>query len=87
MANKYIEIIKNFRNKKGISQAEFAELLGISRTSYIAVEQGKRLLELGEAQKLAQTLEISLDELINGEISAPEIIFEKSKNIKKLNIK
>lgn len=85
MANKYVEIIKKYRNRKGISQAEFAELLGISRTSYIAVEQGKRPLELDEAQKLAETLEISLDELINGELSLPEIIFEKSKNIKKVD--
>lgn len=85
MANKYVEIIKNFRNKKGISQAEFSELLGISRTSYIAVEQGKRPLELNEAQKVAQALEISLEELINGEVSTPEIIFEKDKKTKIIN--
>jgi len=87
MVNKYIEIIKNFRNKKGISQAEFALLLGISRTSYIAVEQGKRPLELDEAHKVAQALEISIDELINGKDSIPDIIFEKTNKSKKIDIK
>jgi len=87
MVNKYVEIIKDYRKQKGISQAEFALTLGISRTSYIAVEQGKRPLELDEAEKLSKVLEISLDELINGEVPAPEIIFEKDKKTKNANTK
>ncbi len=51
---------------KGLSQLDMAKRLGIARTSYIAVEQGKRELTLGEAQKIADILGISMEEMEKG---------------------
>ena len=66
MTNEYRGLIKELRVKKGISQLELANKLNISRASYIAVEQGKRDLTLSEAQKLADTFGVSLEEMESG---------------------
>ena len=66
MANAYFDFIKQSRLAREISQAEMAQKLGISRASYIAIEQGKRELSLEEAQKLADFFGISLDNLKQG---------------------
>lgn len=68
MSTKYASLIKALRIKRGISQAELALKLGISRPSYIAIEQGKRELTLGEFEKLSSVLNVTLDELESGEI-------------------
>ncbi len=60
--------LKDLRLKANISQAEIATRLGISRPSYIALEQGKKELTLSEAQKLSNLFGISLQELENGDI-------------------
>ena len=66
MIKEYIKIIKTLRTEKGISQLKIAEKLGISRISYIAIEQGKRELTLSEAQKLADIFGITLPEMESG---------------------
>ncbi len=42
MIKSHIQFIKSLREQRGFSQQEIADKLGISRTSYIAVEQGKK---------------------------------------------
>lgn len=69
--------------ERGFSQLEIAEKLGISRSSYIAFEQGKRELALDEANALCKAFQISLDELQAGKISEPVVIFEKGKGVRK----
>lgn len=69
--------------ERGFSQLEIAEKLGISRSSYIAFEQGKRELALDEASTLCKVFQISLDELQAGKISEPVVIFEKEKCVRK----
>lgn len=66
MANAYFEFVKQSRVSHDISQAEMAGKLGISRASYIAIEQGKRDLSLEEAQKIADIFGIPLDNLKQG---------------------
>lgn len=68
MSTKYAPFIKTLRTERDISQSEIAKKLGISRPSYIAIEQGKRELTLGEFEKLSGVLNVSLEELENGEI-------------------
>jgi transcriptional regulator with XRE-family HTH domain len=68
MVNEYVKFIKTLREKKGISQLELARQLGISRTSYIAVEQGKREITLGELEKLAEILGVSIQDIEHGEV-------------------
>jgi transcriptional regulator with XRE-family HTH domain len=66
MSTQYADLIKNLRLKRGFSQLEISEKLGISRPSYIAIEQGKRELNLSEAEKLAGILGVTLKEMESG---------------------
>ena len=77
MITKYAKFIKEARIKKGFSQADLAIKLGISRPSYIAIEQGKRELTMGEFEKLSGVLNVSFEEVEAGE--SPN--YEKYKQI------
>lgn len=66
MTNEYFQFIKKLRVKKDLSQLEVANKIGISRSSYIAFEQGKRDLSLVEASKIADVFGISLEEVESG---------------------
>lgn len=88
MSNRYFTFIKALRIQRGLSQLEIAKQLAISRSSYIAFEQGKRELSLTEANAMTKIFQISLEDIQNGKISLPKVIFEKGKKIapaKKLN--
>lgn len=61
MNNKFI---RKLRVDNGYSQEYVAKKLGISRTSYIAVEQGKKELCLGEAEALSKLYHIAIDDLV-----------------------
>ncbi|MEI8055029.1 MAG: type II toxin-antitoxin system antitoxin SocA domain-containing protein [bacterium] len=86
MPNKYFTLIKSLRVKHGFSQLEVAEKIGISRSSYIAFEQGKRDLALAEANEISKIFQISLEDVINGKVFTPPVIFEKIKKDKKSGI-
>ena len=66
MSNKYAQFIKTLRNERGFSQSELAIKLGMSRPSYIAIEQGKKELTLSEAKKLSEIFGVSLKEMESG---------------------
>jgi transcriptional regulator with XRE-family HTH domain len=59
MIKDYHKIIKELRQKKGLSQAEVAKRIGISRSSYITFEQGKNELKLSEVINLNNFFGIS----------------------------
>src|SRR3989344_1844851 len=67
MITKYSKLIRETRQKKGLSQSDLAIKIGISRPSYIAIEQGKRELTMGEFEKLASILNVSFEEVESGE--------------------
>lgn len=66
--NKYMEKIKEFRIKKGLSQEQVAKIIDVSRPTYSAIEAGKQNLDVDEAQKLAKLFGTSVDELLSGSI-------------------
>ena len=73
MTNKYIEKIKEFRIKRGLSQEQVAQAIGVSRPTYTAIEAGKKeSLDIDEAQKLANFFGIGLNELISGAVENVE---------------
>ena len=67
MITKYSKLIKETRQKKGLSQSDLAIKIGISRPSYIAIEQGKRELTMGEFEKISSILNVSFEEIESGE--------------------
>ena len=59
--------IKHLREKQGITQAELAEKIGVSSKTISKWETAKGLPDISLLQPLAQALNISLIELMNGQ--------------------
>ncbi len=59
--------IKHLRKKQGLTQAELAEKIGVSSKTISKWETAKGLPDISLLQPLAQALNISLIELMNGE--------------------
>ena len=59
--------IKNLREKQKLTQAELAEKLGVSSKTISKWETAKGLPDISLIQPLAQALNISVIELMNGE--------------------
>ena len=55
--------IKQLRVSKGISQEKFALSIGMDRTYYASVENGKRNISIVNIEKIANGLNITLAEL------------------------
>jgi transcriptional regulator with XRE-family HTH domain len=58
--------IKNFREQKGISQSELAERLNVTIQAVSNWETGKTQPDIDTLRKIADILEVSIDELIYG---------------------
>jgi transcriptional regulator with XRE-family HTH domain len=70
-------LLYSLRKGRSLSQAEAAKALGVSRPTYIALEQGKRKLTLSEAEKAARTFDISIDELALGKLLPVKALSER----------
>ncbi len=55
--------IKKLRSQTGLSQEKFALKIGLDRTYYSSVENGKRNIAIINLKKIADGLGISLSEL------------------------
>jgi len=64
----YIQKVKELRIEKKLSQEQVAQVIGVSRPTYTAIEAGKQELSLDEAKKLATLFGIGVDELLSGVI-------------------
>ena len=58
--------IKTLRIERGYSQEKFALKIGMDRTYYASVEAGKLNIALKNIKKIADGLEVSLEELFRG---------------------
>jgi transcriptional regulator with XRE-family HTH domain len=56
--------IRNYREAKGLSQKELADIIGISWRHYIYIEHGERKLNIGLLVSLANALDITPDVLL-----------------------
>ncbi len=56
--------IREYRNKIGISQEDFALLIGMDRTYYSSVEKGKHNITIMNLKKITDGLKITLSELL-----------------------
>ncbi len=58
------EHLRSLREARGLTQENFADEAGFSRSYYSDIETGKRNISLLNLRKLAQSLQISLSELL-----------------------
>lgn len=67
--NNYItgKIIKELRERKGLTQLELADIIGVSDKTVSKWETGKGLPDISLIEPLAKNLEVSVIELMNGE--------------------
>lgn len=57
------QVIKQYRNKLGLSQEKFALSIDTDRTYYASVESGKRNVSLCNIEKISKGLGISISTL------------------------
>ena len=57
--------IRIFRQNLGLSQEKFSLKIGMDRTYYASVENGKRNISIANRQQIADGLNISLSELFS----------------------
>jgi transcriptional regulator with XRE-family HTH domain len=58
------ENLRSHRQKLGLSQEAFAEVLGVHRTYMGAVERGEQNLTLQSVERIAETIRVSPYELL-----------------------
>jgi DNA-binding XRE family transcriptional regulator len=58
------QCIRQKRKDRGKTQAQMAEVMGISRPLYIALEQGQRPLRVSEIERIAATLGMTKEQLL-----------------------
>ena len=78
----------NARKKRGLSQEEVAEKLGVSRQTISKWELDETLPDIRQSKKLATLYSLSLDELIEFDIDLKEIqqVIEKTSEEKQQEI-
>lgn len=78
MANVY-ERIKELRTQLNLSQDYVAKFLGISRSTYTQMENGKRKVLADDVAQLSKIFGVTADSLLNEtEISQPTTMFARS---------
>ncbi len=58
--------VQELRKQSGLSQEKFALLIDMDRTYFASVESGKRNISIENILKIAQGLNITLEELFRG---------------------
>ena len=56
--------LRAYRSERGLSQEQFAELLGVHRTYMGGVERGERNLTLKSVERIAQKISVDPLELL-----------------------
>ncbi|MBR3660882.1 MAG: helix-turn-helix transcriptional regulator [Bacilli bacterium] len=74
--------IMELRKKKGLSQEQLADKVGVARQTISKWELGETSPDLKQAKELSEIFNISLDELVDNDIK--EILVEKTSNTEKL---
>jgi len=74
--------ILELRKKKGLSQEELAEKVGVTRQTISKWELSETYPDLNQAKNLSQVFNVSLDELVSNDIK--DVLIEKTSNTEKL---
>jgi len=68
----YGDFIRTLRENKDLSQQALAERIGVSRSTYLAIERGTKELSLSEAETLSRLFGITIDELLQNRVPNTE---------------
>lgn len=79
--NKFGETIVLLRKEKGMTQKELADKLGVTDKAVSRWETGKNYPDIETLKKLAEVLEVSVNELLQGDIKLAENKKNKKKKI------
>lgn len=74
--------IAELRKKKGLSQEELAEKVGVARQTISKWELGETSPDIKQSKELSKIFNVSLDELTDNDIK--DILVEKTSNTEKL---
>ena len=61
---KFGEIVRKKHQERGLSQEDFAELVGVHRTYVGMIERAEKNITLLNIEKIAQAFDISISELL-----------------------
>lgn len=75
------EKIKQARLKLGLTQEDVADKLDISRQTLSNWETGKTLPDIANVMKMSDLYNISLDELLKGDVKMKKKIFDEQKYV------
>jgi len=76
--NAYAKLVRSLRESRRYSQSEVAKKIGVSRSSYIAVEQGRREFDFKEARNFVALFDITFEDLASGKVSEiPQISIKR----------
>ena len=64
MSEKFFENLKKARLRKGLSQVQLAEQLGVAKSTYSMYESGNREPNVQTIKKIADILSVTTDELL-----------------------
>ena len=64
MGDNFNENLKNARERKGMSQKDVAEEIGVAKSTYSLYESGNREPNVQTIKKIADVLNVSADELL-----------------------
>ncbi len=81
---KLAKFIQEQRKKREMTQEYLAKEIGVSRPTYVEIEQGNRDLTITEAQKLAGIFDMSLDDFLNANEKEIEVDFKEEEIEKKV---
>lgn len=70
--------IKKIREQKNLTQAEVAELVGLSVTGYAKIERGETGLDAKRLYQIAQALEVGLYDLVPNTANDGAVVFNNS---------
>jgi transcriptional regulator with XRE-family HTH domain len=57
------QVVRQYREKQGVSQEAFADRAGIHRTYVSSIERGKVQISIAIAQRVAEALEVPLSRI------------------------
>ena len=74
--------IMELRKKKGLSQEDLADKIGVARQTISKWELGETSPDIKQAKELSKIFNVSLDELVDNDIK--DVLIEKTSNTEKL---